>query len=69
MKESRAKHEVEVRKMETKTNKALEELMVDLVRFLPEERPNVLIRDLMGQFSKLRENEESLGEVLTLRMQ
>ena len=36
VKESRAKHEVEVRKMETKANKALEELRVDLVRLLPE---------------------------------
>ena len=30
---------------------------------------DVLVRDLIGQFSKLREKEESLGEVLTLRMQ
>ena len=29
----------------------------------------MLVRDLMGQFAKLREKEESLGEVLTLRMQ
>ena len=35
-KESRAKHDVEVREMETKTEKALEELRVDLVRFFPE---------------------------------
>ena len=36
MKESRAKHDVKVRKMETKTNKTLEDLRVYLVRFLPE---------------------------------
>ena len=30
---------------------------------------DVLVRDLMGQFAKLREKEECLGEVLTLRMQ
>ena len=36
VKESQAKHEVEVCEMETKTNKSLEELRVDLVRFLPE---------------------------------
>ena len=35
-KESRAKHEVEVRKMETKMKKALEEMRVDLVLFLPD---------------------------------
>ena len=29
----------------------------------------VLVHDLMGKFSKLREKEESLGEFLTLRMQ
>ena len=29
----------------------------------------MLVRDLMGQFAKLREKEESLGEVLTLRIQ
>ena len=29
----------------------------------------MLLRYLMGQFDKLREKEESLGEVLTLRMQ
>ena len=68
VKESRAKHEAEVCEMETKTNKALEELRVDLVRLLPEESLDVLVRDLMGQFAKLREKEESLGEVLTLRM-
>ena len=28
----------------------------------------MLVRDLMGQFSKLREKEESLGEVLKLRI-
>ena len=62
-------HDVEVCKMETYTNKTLEELRVDLVWFLPEEILDVLVRDLMGQFTKLREKEESLGEVLTLRMQ
>ena len=55
--------------METKINKALEELRVDIVRFLPGESLDVLVQELMGEFSKLRENEESLGEVLTLRMQ
>ena len=40
--------------METKTNKALEELRDDLVRFLPEEILDVLVRDIMGDFSKLR---------------
>ena len=29
----------------------------------------MLIWDLMGEFAKLRDKEESLGEVLTLRMQ
>ena len=29
----------------------------------------MLVQDIMGQFSKLREKEKSLGEVLTLRMQ
>ena len=42
--------------------------MVDLVWFLPEESLDVIVRDLMGQFAKLMEKEESLGEVLTLRM-
>ena len=69
VKESRAKHEVEVRNMETKTNKTLEELRFNLVRFLPEESLFVLVQYLMGEFSKLGEKEESLGEVLTLRMQ
>ena len=41
--ESQEKHEVEVRDMETKTNKALEELRVDIVRFLPEESLDVLL--------------------------
>ena len=40
--------------METNINKALEDLRVDLVRFLCEESLDVLIRDLMGHFSKLR---------------
>ena len=44
VKESWVKHEVEEHEMETKTNKALEELRVDLVRFLPEENSYVLIR-------------------------
>ena len=69
VKESRAKHEVEVRDMEIKTNKALEELTVDIVWFLPEESLDVLVQDLMGQFAKLSEKEDILGEVLTLRMQ
>ena len=54
-KESRAKHEVEVRKMETKINQSVEELKVDLVRFLPEENSDVHVWKLMGQFDKLRE--------------
>ena len=41
-------------------NKTLEELRVDLVRFLPEEILDVLIRDIMGMLDKLREKEESL---------
>ena len=69
LKESRAKHEVEVRAMETKMNKTLEELMVDIVRLFTEESLDVLVWDLMGRFDKLREKGESLGEVLTLRMQ
>ena len=60
VKESRAKHEMEVHDMDTKTNKALEEMRVDLVWFLPEENVDVLIWDLMGKFYKLREKEESL---------
>ena len=55
--------------METKTNKALEEPRVDLVQFLPEKILHVLVRDLMGHFSKLREKGDILGEVLTLRIQ
>ena len=43
--------------METKTNKALGELRVDLVQLLPEEILDVLIRELMGEFSKLREKD------------
>ena len=69
VKESRSKHEVAVHEMETKTNKALEDLKVDLVQFLPEEILDVLVRDLVGQFAKLREEEESFGEILTLRTQ
>ena len=53
VKESQAKHEVEVRDMETKTNKSLEELRVDLVRFIPEESLDMIVQDLMGEFSKL----------------
>ena len=49
VKESRAKHEVEVRNMETKTNKDLEELRVDLLRFHPEEISDVFVRETMGQ--------------------
>ena len=55
--------------METKMNKSLEELRVDLVRCLHDEILDVLVRDLMGQFAKLKEKWESLGEVMTLRMQ
>ena len=55
VKESRSKHEVAVHEMETKTNKALEELRVDLVRLLPEENLDVIVWELMGFFSKLRE--------------
>ena len=69
VKESRAKHEVEVRDMDTKTNNALEDLRVDLVRFLPEESLDALVRELMGQFDKLNQKKEILGEVLTLRIQ
>ena len=69
MKESRAKHEVEVREMDTETNKALEDLRIDLLRFLPEENLDVLVWELTGKFDKLREKEESQGEVLTLWMQ
>ena len=57
VKESREKHEVKVHKMETKKNKALEELRVDLVRLFPEEILDVLVWDLMGHFAKLREKE------------
>ena len=55
--------------METQTNKTLEELKVDIVRLLPEESLDVLVQDLTGKFSKLREKEEILGEVLTQRIQ
>ena len=37
-------------------NKTQEELKVDIVRFLPEESLYVLVRDLMGQFTKLLES-------------
>ena len=49
--------------MNTNTSKALEELRFDLVRFIPEESLDVIV-----QFSKLRDKEDSLGEVLTFRM-
>ena len=55
MKESREKHEVEVCETETKTNKALEDLRIYLVRLLPEENLDVIVWELMGGFSKLRE--------------
>ena len=69
VKESWANHEVEVREMETKTNKALEELRVDILRLLPEEILYVLVRELMGMFDKLRDKEDSLGEVLKFMIQ
>ena len=47
----------------------MEELRVDLVQLLPEEISDLLVHDLMGQFAKLREKLESLGEVLTLKIQ
>ena len=40
--------------METKTNNALEELRVDLVRLLPEKMSDVLVREFMGKFYKIR---------------
>ena len=43
VKESRAKHEVEVREMETKTKNSLEEMRVDLVRFLTEEILDLIV--------------------------
>ena len=52
--------EEEVCEMDTKTNKALEEMRVDLVWFLPEESPDELVRDLTGKFAKLRDKEERL---------
>ena len=54
--ESCIKDEAEVRNMKINTNKSLEELSVDLVRFHLKENLYVLLRDLMGQFSKLRGN-------------
>ena len=39
--------------METKINKALEELRVDILRLFPEESLDVIVRDLMEQFDKL----------------
>ena len=69
VKEVRLKHEVEVRDMEIKMKNSLEDLRVDLVRFFPKESSDVLLQELMGQFVKLREKGESLGEVLTLRTQ
>ena len=53
VKDSGAKYLAEVLKMETKTNKALKDLRVELVWFLCEECLDVLIRDLLGHFSKL----------------
>ena len=41
--------------METKTDKSLEELMVDLVWLLPGGNLDVLVWYIMGQFDKLRE--------------
>ena len=61
--------EAEVRKTKTKTNKDLEELRIALVWFLNEEISDVIIQDLMVKFSKIREKEERLGEVLTLKRQ
>ena len=55
MKKSRAKHEVEVHEIETKANKDLEELRVDIVRFFPERILDVIVQDIIGNFSKLRE--------------
>ena len=55
--------------METNTNKDMEDLKVELVRLLPEESLDVLVRDLVGMFAKLGKKEERLGEFLTLRMQ
>ena len=55
--------------METKTNKALDEISVDLVRLLPEEILDVLIWYLVGWFDKQSKKEESIGESLTLRIQ
>ena len=46
---------MEIHKMETKTDKALEELMIDLVRFLPGGNSDLLVWYIMGQFAKLRE--------------
>ena len=68
-KESRAKHEVDVCEMNTKNENSLEDLSVDLVMFLPEKSSDVLVWYLMGQFDILREKEESLGELPTLRIQ
>ena len=61
VKESRAKHEVEVSEMETKMNKALEDLRVDIVRFLTGKFLDVIVQDPMGKFAKLREKKESRG--------
>ena len=44
-------------------------MRVDLIRLLFGEGLGVLVRDLMGKFAKLREKEDSIGEVKTLRMQ
>ena len=50
-------------------NKTLEDMRVDIVRFLPEESSDVLVWDIMEHFVKLREKGESLGEVLKLIME
>ena len=60
VKDYREKHRKEACEMDTKTNKALNELRVDLVWFLPEESPDELVRDLTGKFAKLRDKEERL---------
>ena len=55
--------------METKTNKALEYLRVYLLRCLLVESLDVILQELMGQFTELKDKEERLGEVMILRMQ
>ena len=53
VKGSQEKHEAEVSNIETNINKALKELRIDLVWFLPDEISDVLIQDLMGKLDKL----------------